>query len=459
MSGMENATQRQPAILLVEDDAPQRKTLAGFLRKQGYLVLEADGAEKAEQEARASEIDLLLTDLRLGGPDGVQLLQELKKAHPDLQALVLTAYGTAEDAVRAMKAGAYDFLSKPVDLNRLAALVEKALERVQLARENRGLREVARASGAFAELVGESPAMQQVKALAAKVAPSRASLLVVGESGTGKEVLARSIHRVSGRRDRPFITVNCAALPETLIESELFGHEKGAFSGAVAEKKGRFELANGGTLLLDEVGDIPLAVQVKLLNVLQSGSFERVGGTKTHEVDVRVIAATHRDLEKRIEQGAFRTDLYYRLNVVSIALPPLRERAEDIPLLVQSFLRKHADLSAAQVDAVEPEVVQAFMKWPFPGNVRELENWIERAVVLAESTTLTRNDFPSQLFDETARPVSADGQKGLDGRVAELETSLIGEALQRHGGNKSAAARELGLTERAIRYKMKKYGL
>jgi DNA-binding NtrC family response regulator len=358
-----------------------------------------------------------------------------------------------------MRAGAYDFLSKPVDLQRLAALVEKALERVQVSRENRGLREVARASGAFSELVGESHSMQQVKSLAVKLAASRASLLILGESGTGKEVLARSIHLASLRRERPFVTVNCAALPETLIESELFGHEKGAFSGAVAEKKGRFELANGGTLLLDEVGDIPLPLQVKLLNVLQSGRFERVGGTRTLQADVRVIAATHRDLEKLIEQGAFRTDLYYRLNVVSVALPPLRERAEDIPLLVESFLRKHADLAAVRVRAVDPGVMQALMRWPFPGNVRELENWIERAVVLAEGPTLTRGDFPPQLFDEPAARPAAGGEKGLEERVAELETALIADALRRHQGNKSAAARELGLSERAIRYKMKKYSL
>jgi two-component system NtrC family response regulator len=450
-----------PTILVVEDDAPQRKTLAGFLRKKGHVVLEAGSASEAHERANEDDVDLLLTDLRLGGPDGIELLGSLKTRHPDLQALVLTAYGTVDDAVRAMKAGAYDFVAKPVDLARLETLVEKALERVQLARENRGLREVVKASGVLGDLVGESEAMRKVKELALKVASSRASVLILGESGTGKEVLARSIHRASPRKGKPFLTLNCAALPEGLIESELFGHEKGAFTGATFEKKGRFELAHGGTLLLDEIGDIPLHLQVKLLNVLQSGAFERVGGTRTRRVDVRVIAATHRDLERLIEKGEFRADLYYRLNVVSIAMPALRERSGDIPLLVESFLRKHADLASVPVLAVEQEVLDALTRAPFPGNVRELENWIERALVLAEGETLTREDFPSQLVEAVqSPPVESDaGRAGLEEEVASLEITRIQEALQRSGGNKSAAAKELGLSERAIRYKIKKHGL
>jgi DNA-binding NtrC family response regulator len=449
--------ERDATILLVEDDAPQRKTLAGFLRKSGYNVLEAESADQARLTAADQEVDLLLTDLRLGGPDGIELLQSLKSNLPDLQALVLTAYGTVDDAVRAMKAGAYDFVSKPVDLDRLEALVVKALERVQLAKANRSLREMVKSSGIFDGLVGESESMRAVKDLALKVAQSKASLLLLGESGTGKEVLARAIHRASKRKDKPFMVVNCAALPETLIESELFGHEKGAFTGATAAKKGRFELADGGTLFLDEIGDIPLPVQVKLLNVLQSACFERVGGTQTYKVDVRIIAATHRDLEKRIEQEKFRSDLYYRLNVVSIELPKLCERSADIPLLVDYFIHKHADLSALPVDSIEDQVLERLTNWPFPGNVRELENWIERAVVLAEGTNLGREDFPSQLFEDTPPSSQQADPENLDQQVAELEISLIKAALLRNGGNQSAAARELGLTERAIRYKMKKY--
>jgi two-component system NtrC family response regulator len=444
-------------ILLVEDDDPQRKTLSGFLRKRGYEVLEAASAAQAEQEAAAHPVDLLLTDLRLGGPDGISLLESLKKRHPDLQALVLTAFGTVEDAVRAMRAGAYDFLAKPVDLDRLEALVEKALERVRLARENRSLREVVKSSDAFAELVGESENMRQVKELAVKVAPSKASVLILGESGTGKEVLARAIHRSSERRGKPFMVINCAAMPETLVESELFGHQKGAFTGATADKQGRFELADGGTLFLDEIGDIPLPVQVKLLNVLQSGQFQRVGGTKTIEVDVRLITATHRDLEKAIGEGTFREDLYYRLNVVSVTMPPLRDRPGDIPLLVDHFIRKHADLSAAPIESAAPEVLEKLAAWTFPGNVRELENLIERAVVLAEGSELKPDDFPPQIGQGAPPPPAGD--EGLEEQVARLEISLIRDALSRNQGNKSAAARDLGLSERAIRYKMKKYSL
>jgi two-component system NtrC family response regulator len=446
-------------ILLVEDDEPQRKTLSGFLRKRGYKVVEAASAGQAEQEAARHEVDLLLTDLRLGGPDGIALLQTLKGRHPDLQALVLTAFGTVEDAVRAMRAGAYDFMAKPVDLDRLEALVEKALERVRLARENRGLREVVKSSDAFSELVGESETMRQVKELAVKVAPSKASVLILGESGTGKEVLARAVHRSSERRGKPFLVINCAAMPETLVESELFGHEKGAFTGATSEKKGRFELADGGTLFLDEIGDVPLPVQVKLLNVLQSGRFERVGGTKTHQVDVRLITATHRDLVKKIQEGTFREDLYYRLNVVSVAIPPLRERSGDISLLVNHFIRKHADLSAVRTESVAPEVLERLSAWSFPGNVRELENLVERAVVLAEGPELKPDDFPLQLFQDAPARIADSEGSGLEEQVAHLEISLIRDALQKNNGNKSAAARDLDLSERAIRYKMKKYSL
>jgi two-component system NtrC family response regulator len=449
----------EPRLLLVEDDQPQRKTLAGFLKKRGYVVVEAESAEQGLAMAAEQQVDLLLTDLRLGGPDGIELLQQIKNHHPDIQSLVLTAYGTVDDAVRAMKAGAYDFVSKPVDLDRLETLVEKALERVELAKDNRSLRQVVESSGIFSEFVGQSEAVQAVKEMTLKVAPSRASVLILGESGTGKEVLARAIHRASTRNDKPFLVVNCAAMPETLIESELFGYEKGAFTGAATKKAGRFEMANGGTLFLDEIGDIPLPLQVKLLNVIQSGSFERLGGTKTLKTDVRIIAATHRDLDKMIQEEKFRADLYYRLNVVSIALPPLRNRVADIPLLVEHFLRKHIDLSGSKVDGVDQDVVGRMQNWPFMGNVRELENWIERAVVLAEGNWLSKDDFPPQLFEEESAASAESQGGGLEPQVAGLEKSLITKALSNNKGNKSAAARELKITERAIRYKIKKYGI
>jgi two-component system NtrC family response regulator len=453
-------TARQPVILLVEDDMPQRRTLAGFLAKRGYAVLEAGSASEAHTVAGSRDFDLLITDLRLGGPDGVTLLGEFRTSNPDIEALVLTAYGTVEDAVRAMRAGAYDFLAKPVDLDRLEALIEKVLEKSGLVRENRELREVLGTSGPFASIIGESDAIRKVNELAAKIAPSRAPVLVLGESGTGKEVLARAIHLASNRKARPFITLNCAALSESLIESELFGHEKGAFTGADRLKKGRFELAEGGTLFLDEIGDIPLPLQVKLLNVLQSSKFERVGGVETLKADVRIISATHRDLDAAIAEGRFRADLFYRLNVVSITLPPLRERRQDIPLLADHFIKKHSDLGGVAIRGISPEAIELLKNNPFPGNIRELENWIERAVVLAGGDRLTADDFPVQF--PQAQPDGGGGplQPGsLEESVAELEVRLIRAALARNAGNQSAAARELGISERMIRYKIRKYGL
>jgi DNA-binding NtrC family response regulator len=450
----------RPVILLVEDDAPQRRTLAGFLAKRGYSVLEAGSAAEAMAVSKRAKSDLLITDLRLGGPDGVTLLGRLRETNPDLQALVLTAYGTVEDAVRAMRAGAYDFLAKPVDLDRLEILIQKVLEKAGLARENRELRGIVASSGPFDSIVGGSEAVQRVKDLAARVAPSRASVLILGESGTGKEVLARAIHMASGRRARPFITLNCAALAESLIESELFGHEKGAFTGADKQKKGRFELAEGGTLFLDEIGDIPLPLQVKLLNVLQSSKFERVGGSETLTADVRIISATHRDLNAAINEGRFRADLFYRLNVVSITLPPLRERREDIALLADHFIKKHSDLGGLAQKALSPEAAALLVNSPFHGNIRELENWIERAVVLAEGDLLTPEDFPAG--SQVHQPVGMGQPQstgGLEDSVAGLEIRMIREAMDRNAGNQSAAARELGITERMIRYKLRKYGL
>ncbi len=453
-----------PALLLVEDDGPQRKTLAGFLRKKGYVVTEAASAMEARTLAAGGAVDLLVTDLRLGGPDGIALLAELRQTHPDLQAIVVTAHGTVEEAVRAMRAGAYDFLAKPIDLARLDALVAKALEKVALSRENRTLRHAVASADAFAELVGDSAVIRQVKELAARVAPTRASVLILGESGTGKEVVARAIHRLSGRHAGPFVTLNCAVLSETLVESELFGHERGAFTGASAQKKGRLELARGGTLFLDEVGDIPPGVQVKLLNVLQTGRFERVGGTQEIETDARVIAATHRNLQQRIETGEFRADLYYRLNVVTLSMPALRERPGDVPRLVEHFLAKHADLSRTGFAGVSPEALEALSSFPFPGNVRQLENLVERALVLAAGPVLGPSDFLDTAARQGATGQAPSGMEanpgeGLDDRLARIEKDLIAQALAKLAGNQSAVARELGLSERAVRYKMQKYGL
>jgi two-component system NtrC family response regulator len=448
----------KPTILLVEDDAPQRKVLSGFLEKRGYRVIGVDSATAAMSAAASEPPNLLLTDLRLGGPDGVELLSALREQHSDIEAVVLTAYGTVDDAVRAMRAGAYDFISKPVDLQRLETLIEKALEKSNLSREVRDLRETVKNSGAFLDLIGDSAAIQKIVHQAAKAASSKASVLILGESGTGKEVLARGIHLASPRRSKPFLTVNCAALPETLIESELFGHEKGAFTGAAAKKKGRFELAHQGTLFLDEVGEIPLQVQVKLLNVLQSGKFERVGGTETIATDVRIIAATNRDLKAQAGNGTFREDLFFRLNVVAFTLPPLRDRREDITLLISYFLQKQADILGTSPLVVSDRAMQQLLRYSFPGNIRELENLIERAVVFSDGKTLTEDDLPESLSKKTDS-LTSPSEQGLEAQVAALEISMIRDALQRNAGNQSAAARELCITERNIRYKIKKYGL
>lgn len=451
-------TDHSQTILLVEDDAPQRKILNGFLEKRGYRVLSADSANSALSIALDTQVDLVLTDLRLGGPDGVELLKSLRERHNDLQAIILTAYGTIDDAVRAMRAGAYDFVSKPVDLARLEVLIEKALERSFLDREVRSLQETVKNTGAFSEMIGNSTAVQQMTAQATKVAPSKANVLILGESGTGKEVLARSIHMASPRKNKPFLTVNCAALPETLIESELFGHEKGAFTGAISRKKGRFESAHQGTLFLDEVGEIPLHLQVKLLNVLQSGRFERVGGTETVSVDVRIIAATNRDLRSQIADGSFREDLYYRLNVVTFTVLPLRERKEDIPILVYHFLKKHADLNGNKPLTVSNKAM-VMVNYHFPGNIRELENWIERAVVFSDGITLTEEDLPNLACEKRYNIPESVTYNGLEAKVTALEINLIKSALEANKGNQSAAARELGITERNIRYKIRKYDL
>lgn len=447
-------------LLLVEDDAPQRFMLGGYLTRAGYRVVEADSAEAAVAVAARQAIDLMVSDLRLGGPDGVALLTTLREQYPDLQAIVITAFGTVDDAVRAMRAGAYDFVSKPVDLARLEALIEKALEKGELARENRSLIELLKGSDAFSGLIGESEPLKRVKQIAARVALSRSSVLILGESGTGKEVLARAIHMAGPRNDKPFLTVNCAALPENLIEAELFGHEKGAFTGADSRRKGRFEAADKGTLFLDEVGEIPLAAQVKLLNVLQSGRFERVGGNESIATDVRIIAATNRNLEERIREGAFREDLYYRLNVVPVTMPPLRDRPEDLPLLVGHFLNKYSARAEYGVRGISPEALERLATYPFPGNVRELENWIERAIVLADSEYLTPDDFPDARGAGSPRTAErGPDEAGLDGQVARFESALIHDALAANAGNQSAAARDLHVSERTIRYKISKYGI
>jgi DNA-binding NtrC family response regulator len=441
-------------ILVVDDEEPQRRVLAGFLRKTGYEVEAVASAAEALAVVAARTVDLVLTDLRMPGQTGVELLEAVRGLNPEIPVVVMTAYGTVASAVDAMKRGAADYLGKPVDLDELEVLVARTLERRALVSENRALREQVESRYRLAGLETSNARMQEAINMAARAAASRATILIHGESGTGKELLARAIHYASPRRRGPLVAVNVAALPETLLESELFGHERGAFTGADREHRGRFELADGGTLFLDEIGDLPRGTQVKLLRVLQEQAFERLGGTRQLKVDVRLVAATHRDLEAMVRAGDFREDLFFRLNVVAITLPPLRERREDVPLLVDHFLRRFAD--EGQARSVSREAMDLLLKHDYPGNVRELENLVHRAVVLARSETITTADLP--LHVGGLKPETKGVEGSFAERVRAFETALIFEALDKAGGVQTRAAAALGMSERHLRYKLKKYG-
>jgi two-component system response regulator PilR (NtrC family) len=397
--------------------------------------------------------------------DGMVVLEQTKRLHPDTQVIVVTAFATTETAIAAMKAGAYDYLTKPFKVDEVSLVVDRALERRSLARDNLALRDEIKGRYKLDRLLGKSPPMQRVFDTIKKTAPGRASVLLVGESGTGKELAARALHELSQRADRPFVAVNCGAIPETLLESELFGHVKGSFTGAHVDKQGLFEAAHSGTLLLDEVAELPVAMQVKLLRVLQERKVKPVGGVVEREVDVRIVAATNRDLETEVEKGTFRQDLFYRLDVIRIRLPPLRERREDLPLLVDHFLRKFSAEHGCKVAGVDPEAMQALMAYHFPGNVRELENLIERAVILATGDRLALDAFPSLGRLSAAAPSLTNAplvpESGLDlERVVEdFERSIIISALERTGGNRTEAARLLGVSFRSLRYRLSKLGI
>ncbi|RMF75978.1 MAG: sigma-54-dependent Fis family transcriptional regulator [Acidobacteria bacterium] len=448
-------------VLVVEDDRAQREQLAGFLADLGAEVVEAaDGREALDRVAEAPP-DLVLTDLRMPRLDGHALLRELARRAPDLPVIVITAYGTVRDAVACLKDGASDYLLKPLDLDEVEIAVTRALEESRLRRENRDLRRRLGRIETPAGIVCAGGPMLDVLAQVERVARSHVNVVIHGESGTGKELVARAIHAASPRADGPFVAVNAAALPSTLLESELFGHEKGAFTGADRARTGRFEAASGGTLFLDEIGDLPADVQVKLLRVLQERVIERVGSTRPIPVDVRVIAATHQDLPALIGQGRFRADLYYRLAVVTIELPPLRRRRGDIPLLVEHFLDKHADLVDGPVPTFSREALDLLVRYDFPGNVRELENIVQRGLVLAEGDQITTAELPASVLGG-ARSEAGPGVGGTDDteprtlpeRIAALERQAIAEALAAEGGNQSRAARRLGISERALRYKL-----
>lgn len=448
-------------ILVIDDEKAQLETLAGFLKKKGYRVEKAGSGNAGLEMVKSTAIDLILTDFKMPEKDGLTVLSEAKQINPEIDVIVMTAFGSVESATEAMKAGAFDYLTKPIDLDHLELIVENALERKQLVSENRELKIQLEEKFKFAEIISSSREMEAVLNTAARVAPSQATALIRGESGTGKELIAKAIHFASTRKDKSFIAVNCAALAENLLESELFGHEKGAFTGADRQRKGRFEMAHGGTLFLDEIGEIPLSTQVKLLRVLQEKSFERVGGSETIKVDVRLIAATNRDLEAMLEERTFRDDLYYRINVISISVPPLREHKSDIHPLIDHFLRKFSTLNKKQVGGISKEAMDLLLKYGYPGNIRELENIIEQAVVLARGEIINSRDLPMNVQGlKNENKKSMDLTTGtFDERVGNFEKQLIQTALAESKGVQTKAADILGMTERHLRYKLQKYGM
>jgi DNA-binding NtrC family response regulator len=445
-------------LLVIDDERNAADALGALLRDDGYEASVAYDGEAALRLLEGQEPDLVLTDLRLPGMDGLELLGRIRQMHPATMVILMTAYGTVKNAVQAMKLGAEDYLNKPVDVEELELVVGRALEKKSLLAEASVLRRRLEQKYRFDNLVGESPPMLEVLKSVRQIAPSNASVLLLGESGTGKELFAQAIHENSPRKGRPFVKVACAALPETLLESELFGHEKGSFTGAISARAGRFELASGGTLFLDEIGDITPTVQVKLLRFLEEHEFERVGGNKTQRVDVRVVTATHRDLEARIREGLFRDDLFYRLNVIELHIPPLRDRRTDIPILAHHFLKRFAEANGKEIRGFRDEALGLLARHPWPGNVRELENAIERAVVLASEPLLGPAHFPT-LVARASEPAVAttEGVKVPGSRLADIEREAIQRTLESVSGSTSRAARVLGISPRKIQYKLKEY--
>ena len=447
----------KPTILIVEDEARMRRLLELSLGEEGYNTLSAGSAEEGLKLVEREGVALLLTDLKLPGMTGLQLLESVRRVRAEMPVVVMTAFGTVESAVEAMKAGASDYVLKPFSLDEVKMVVRRELDVRRLRDENRDLREALGKRYDAPGIVARSPKMQEVLAMVDRVAQTNSTVLLCGESGVGKDLIARAIHQRSRRASGPMLKINSTAIPETLLESELFGYERGAFTGAVGSKPGKFEQADGGTLFLDEIGDVPPPVQVKLLRVLQEKEFERLGGTRTIKVDVRLVAATNRDLRAALEEGTFREDLYYRLNVVPINIPPLREHKEDIPALAEAFLRKFAESTGKAMQGISPAAMERLTRFHWPGNVRELENVIERAVTLSSSPVLDARDI---FLDEPAQ--KTPGATGFlpDGLTLEQwEDQMIQEAMRRADGNKSQAARLLGLSRNALRYRLSKLGI
>jgi DNA-binding NtrC family response regulator len=453
----------EPTLLIIEDEKNEREGLKKYLAPKGYDIHLAESAESGVKMARDFLPDVILTDLVLPGMDGLWVLEKAKEISPDSTVIIFTSYGTVENAVKAIKRGAFDYLTKPIDFDELEATLERAVRGKQLERENIELkRELLERSG-VQQIVAQSQKMKDVLKIVEKVAPSNASVLVEGESGTGKEVVAHLIHELSPRRSKAFVAVHCASLAESLLSSELFGHERGAFTGANERKIGRFERAHTGTLFLDEIAEIPEEMQVKLLRVLQNGEFERVGGTKTIRSDVRLVCATNRTLSEEVREGRFREDLYYRINVIKIEIPPLRQRPEDIPPMVKQFVEHFAKINVKALRGVEDDAMEALKKYPWPGNVRELKNVVERMVVLTNDPFLKLHHIPLDIrgpspADEAALNTGASPGAG-NYQIKDMERDLIQRKLNEVKGNKSLAAKELGISRRTLYRKLTEYGL
>ncbi len=449
-------------VLVVDDEKNYLVVLEALLAPEGYEVITADNPEKALQLIKESDLDLVITDMKMPGISGLTILEEAKKINPDIPIIIMTAFGSIEMAVEAMKRHAYDYVEKPFKNEALKLTVKKALQNYRLVKENRLLSEALSDRYRFGNIIGKSRPMQEIYDLISKVSQSKTSVMISGESGTGKELIANAIHYNSPRKDRPFISINCGALTETLLESELFGHEKGAFTGAVALKKGRFELADRGTLFLDEVGEMSPTLQVKLLRVLQEMEFERVGGTKTIDVDVRILSASNRDIKDDVSKGLFREDLYYRLNVIHIEVPPLRERGEDIRLLVEHFVNKYRMDENGEKPDLSSEAWKIMFNHSWPGNIRELENVIERAVVLSSGGNITPDDLPGYLLEGDVEididkfiPTGAPLHKTLE----HIEEQVIRRALKSCNNVQAHAAEMIGITKSLFQHKMKKYNI
>jgi len=450
----------KPVILIIDDDTSLRRVLEYNLQEAGYAVATAPSGEEGVRLFDEVSPDLVISDMKMPGMDGMQVLRSIRERSPEMLVIMITAFGTVDIAVEAMKSGAYDYITKPFNRDELRLTVAKALQFKRLAVENKSLKEKLAERSDFRSLIGSSPAMERVFHIVSKVADTDASVLITGESGSGKELVARSLHANSSRKNSPFIAINCAAIPRDLLESELFGHVKGAFTGAVKDKTGKFALADGGTIFLDEVGELPLELQPKLLRALQERVIEPVGGTSELKLDVRVVAATNLDIEKSVADGTFRDDLYYRLSVIPIHLPPLRQRKDDIPLLLRHFCIKH---NAAGV-AFDKEAQAALIGYGWPGNVRELENLVERLLIMRESDTLTREELPDKIKNSNKRVKTDDcgsivnlPESGCS--LEQLEREIVVQALERNGWNQTAAARFLRIPRHTLIYRMEKYAI